>query len=84
MKSETRRPGASLLTVYFGFRSSLKKIGHYHYSTFVFDRSVKTQTDILKNNKGDFHKRSFTFIDYGQIDSGLAPDGKSVGAIMLH
>ena len=27
------------------------------------------------------HRRSFTFVDYGQVDSGLAPAGKSVGTI---
>jgi hypothetical protein len=80
-KIGSQRPGASLLTIYFGFRSLLNKIGHYNYSTFVFDRSVKTQKDILRNNKGDFQKRCFTFIDYGQIDSGLAPLGKSVCAL---
>jgi len=76
-----QKPGASLLTVYFGFRRSLKSIGNNHYSTFIFDSSVKTQADIYENNKADFRRRSFTFVDYGQIDSGLAPDGKSVGAI---
>lgn len=75
------KPGASLLTIYFGFKRSLKSIGNNHYSTFVFDSSVKSQDDILKNNRGDFHKRNFTFIDYGQIDSGLAPGAKSVGAL---
>lgn len=76
-----QKPGASLLTIYFGFRISLKKIGNHHYSTFVFDSSIKTQADIRRNNMGDFNRRSFTFIDYGQINSGLAPEGKSVGAI---
>jgi len=76
-----QKPGASLLTVYFGFRRSLKSIGNNHYSTFIFDSSVKTQADIHENNKAEFRRRSFTFVDYGQIDSGLAPDGKSVGAI---
>jgi phytoene dehydrogenase-like protein len=70
-----------LLTIYFGFKNSLKIIGNRHYSTFVFDRTVETQSDIVKNNSADFHTRSFTFVDYGQIDSGLAPEGKSVGAI---
>jgi all-trans-retinol 13,14-reductase len=73
--------GASLLTIYFGFKNSLRNIGHKHYSTFVFDSSVKTQADIINNNKGDFYHRSFTFIDYGQVDSGLAPEGKSVGTL---
>ena len=76
-----QKPGAALLTVYFGFRRSLRSIGNNHYSTFIFDSSVKTQADIHENNKADFHRRSFTFVDYGQIDSGLAPGGKSVGAV---
>ena len=78
---QNQKPGASLLTVYLGFKDSLRKIGHKHYSTFVFDSSVKTQSDIPGNNKGVFTSRSFTFIDYGQIDSALASDGKSVGAV---
>jgi all-trans-retinol 13,14-reductase len=76
-----RRIGASLLTIYFGFRTSLKQLGNKNYSTFLFDPSVKTQADIFKNNKGPFEQRSFTFVDYSQIDSGLAPEGKSVGAV---
>jgi len=80
-KITNQRPGASLLTIYFGFKKSLRTLGHHHYSTFIFDGSVKNQADIISNNKGPFTSRSFTFIDYGQIDSGLAPEGKSVGAI---
>jgi all-trans-retinol 13,14-reductase len=78
---EGQQAGASLLTVYLGFRNNLRNLGNNHYSTFVFDGSIKTQADIVKNNHGAFDKRSFIFIDYGQIDSGLAPEGKSVGAI---
>ena len=78
---QNQKPGASLLTVYLGFRNFLKKIGHKHYSTFIFDNSIKVQSDIPGNNKADFTSRSFTFIDYGQIDSALAPDGKSVGVV---
>jgi len=73
--------GASLLTVYFGFSPSLKSIGHQYYSTFRFDDSIATQKDIRQNNLAGFDKRSFTFVDYSQIDSGLAPADKSVGAI---
>jgi all-trans-retinol 13,14-reductase len=73
--------GASLLTVYYGFSTSLKTLGHSHYSTFVFGGSVKTQKDIHANNRSDFSKRGFTFVDYSQVDSRLAPEGKSVGAI---
>jgi len=75
------KPGASLLTLYFGFKSYLRDIGHKHYCIFVYDESVKSQADILKNNMGDYDKRNFTFVDYGQVDSGLAPEGKSTGAL---
>jgi phytoene dehydrogenase-like protein len=74
------RIGASLLTVYFGFNRPLKEIGHQHYSTFIFDPSIRSQADILDNNHSDFSKRSFTFVDYSQLDAALAPEGKSVGA----
>ena len=73
--------GASLLTVYFGFDRPLKELGHSYYSAFIYDRSVRSQADIAANNRDDFSRRSFTFVDYGQVDSGLAPEGKSVGAI---
>jgi all-trans-retinol 13,14-reductase len=78
---EKQSSGASLLTIYFGFKGNLQSIGNKYYSTFVFDDSIKSQADIVTNNRGTFSNRSFTFIDYGRIDSGLATNGKSVGAI---
>ncbi|MEN8156151.1 MAG: NAD(P)/FAD-dependent oxidoreductase [Bacteroidota bacterium] len=72
--------GASLLTVYYGFNRPLKEINN-HYATFVYDPSVRNQADILPNNKSGFDTRSFTFVDYSQVDSRLAPEGKSVGAV---
>lgn len=74
-------PGASLLTVYFGFSGLPSGLGHHNYSTFVYDSSVRNQKDILSNNRGLYEKRSYTFVDYSQVDSGLAPAGKAVGAI---
>ena len=76
-----QKTGASLLTVYLGFSKPLKDLGHSFYSSFIYDSSVKSQSDILRNNRDDFPRRSFTLIDYSQIDSGLAPEGKSVGAL---
>jgi phytoene dehydrogenase-like protein len=73
--------GASLLTVYFGFSKSLKEQGNKHYSTFVYDESVKSIKDIHPNNHAPFKSRSFTMVDYSQIDSQLAPSSKSVAAI---
>jgi all-trans-retinol 13,14-reductase len=77
---EDLEPGASLLTVYFGFNRPLKEINKY-YSTFLYSESVKNQEDIKVNNAADFSERSFTFVDYSHVDSDLAPDGKSVGAV---
>ena len=73
--------GASLLTVYYGFNKSLQEIGNRNYSTFIYDASVSSQKDILRNNHSDFSTRSFTFVDYGQVNARLAPEGKSVGAV---
>jgi len=73
--------GASLLTVYFGFKSPLQEVGNKYYSTFIYDSSVRSQGDILANNHSDFGTRSFTFVDYSQVDAALAPEGKSVGAV---
>ncbi len=80
-KTRNLKIGASLLTVYFGFRTSLKNIGNSYYSTFVFDPSVKTQKDIVHNNHEGFETRGFTLVDYSQLDSALAPAGKGVGAV---
>jgi all-trans-retinol 13,14-reductase len=73
--------GASLLTVYYGFSKPLKGLGNRHYSTFLFDASVKSPRDILTNNHSDFSTRSFTLVDYSQVEANLAPTGKSVGAV---
>ena len=73
--------GPSILSLYLGFSKKPKEIGNKHYSTFVIDDSVGSIKDIHINNKDDFNKRSFVFVDYGMIDSGLAADGKAVGTI---
>lgn len=76
-----RKVGASLLTVYLGFNKTLSELNNNNYSTFIYDNSIEKISDIFPNNKADFDKRSFTFVDYGQVDSMLAPEGKSTGVI---
>jgi len=73
--------GASLLTIYLGFDTPPKQLGSTKYSTFLFDESMRSQKDIKANNRGDFARRSFTFIDYSQVDSALTTDDKGVGVI---
>jgi phytoene dehydrogenase-like protein len=72
---------ASLLTMYIGFKQPLQELGFNNYSTFIYGDDIKKQSDIVVNSKGDFKQRSFTFVDYGQIDAELAPEGKSVGSV---
>jgi all-trans-retinol 13,14-reductase len=76
-----QKTGVSLLTLYLGFNKPVKELGYKYYSTFVYDNNIKSQKDIFKNNTNDFSIRNFTFIDYSQIDSCLAPAGKSIGTI---
>ncbi len=78
---KTMKPGPSLLTVYLGFKKPPKEIGNKIYSTFVVDDSVSVAKDLVANAHDDFDKRSFVFVDYGMIDSGLAPEGKATGVI---
>jgi phytoene dehydrogenase-like protein len=80
-KIENMRYAPSFFNVYIGFKTPLKEYGVHHYSTVVCDESCKTPADIYKNYTGDYAKRNFIFVDYGQIDSKLAPEGKSVGSI---
>lgn len=78
---QQQETGTSLLTIYFGFKKPLKEMGWRHYSTFIYDSSVKSQQHIRTNNRDDFARRNFTFVDYSQIDSGLAKNGKATGVI---
>lgn len=80
-KIKNLEKACSLISIYIGFKKEIKYLGNKHYSTFIFDESIKTQKDMLENHKGDFGKRNFVFVDYSQIDSGLASEGKSFGVI---
>ena len=37
--------------------------------------------DVVAGLRGDIRNRGFAFVDYSQIDSGLAPKGKSLGSL---
>jgi len=80
-KVKNRQEACSLITVYFGFNKEPKELGNKHYSTFVFDDSIKTLQDMPANFRGSFANRGYVFVDYSQIESELAPAGKSVGVI---
>lgn len=75
------KPSCSLLTMYLGFNRDLKEVGSTDYCTFLLDRGTRGISDLPANYRDDFARRGIVFVDYGRIDSGLAPKGKSVGVI---
>lgn len=68
----------SIVTLYIGFKKPLNQLGNKHYSTFVFDESV-TKLSQFKQNV--LSNKMYVLVDYSQIDSALAPAGKSVGSV---
>ncbi|RKZ43630.1 MAG: NAD(P)/FAD-dependent oxidoreductase [Gammaproteobacteria bacterium] len=80
-KVKNLQKACSLITIYFGFNKEPKALGNKHYSTFVFDDSINTLQDMPANFRGNFADRNYVFVDYSQIESELAPAGKSVGVI---
>ncbi len=81
-KVEKLQIAASILSVYIGFNKEVKALGNRHYSTLVFADKTKQLQDVLPRNRSDdFSEKTFIFLDYSQIDAGLAPEGKSVGVI---
>ena len=73
----------SLFNIYIGFKSDITKKGCVNYSTIVFNELVKNQAQIQENFKGNIEDRNFVFVNYGAIDSGLAPEGKCNGSICV-
>jgi len=71
----------SLFSVYLGFKKSPKELGNKHYSTFVGTENITSQKQVAEGMKSDFSLRGFVFVDYSQIESQLAPDGKALGVI---
>lgn len=80
-KIKNLKAACSLLSIYIGFKNDVKPLGVNHYSTFISSDSIKSIKDIHANAKGSWSERNFVFVDYGQIDAQLAPEGKSFGVI---
>jgi phytoene dehydrogenase-like protein len=71
----------SLLCMYLGFKTKVSAFGVQHYSNYIEGDGIQTLKDIKPNHQGDWTKRSFIFVDYGQVDAQLAPPDKSEGVI---
>ena len=75
------RPACSLLSVYLGFNIDLRELGVTHYSNVILNKALKSLKDIKDDAHSPWSERSFTFVNYGVIDSQLCPKGKSLGVI---
>jgi phytoene dehydrogenase-like protein len=73
----------SLLSVYLGFSKPLSEIGNGAYSTVIFDKGIKTLAEFAGNVRSGYDTCPIIFVDYGQIDDSMSPQGKSTGSICL-
>jgi len=74
--------GPSMFTLYMGFDTPLKDLGNPNYCTCHFPQSICNLRDIGQTNHFGFEERNFVLTDYSHLDSGLAPEGKSVAVIV--
>ncbi|MEI6454916.1 MAG: NAD(P)/FAD-dependent oxidoreductase [bacterium] len=72
----------SMFTLYLCFSKPLKDLGNPAYCTSFIPPDIKNLRDIGLSNKSGFDKKHFVLTDYSQIDSGLAPEGKSFAVIV--
>lgn len=82
-QTKNLKTSLSLFTIYMGFNINLKEFGVKHYSNFFQESNLKTLKDKKNDSQGDWNKKSFIFVDYSQIDSQLAPEGKSVFVFLI-
>ncbi len=80
-ETTTYEEACSLLSVYMGVNADLSDFGVEHYSTVFPGVDIRELKDIYPNNRGDWSKRGFVFVDYSKIDAQLAPEGKNVAVI---
>jgi all-trans-retinol 13,14-reductase len=78
------KKSCSFLSLYLGLDRSPKALGNPAYSTIVAGRGVERMDDLRAEfASADWSRKGFEFIDYSQIDHGLAPEGKHVGVVSL-
>lgn len=75
--------GPSLMAFHAGLSRPLQELGSRHYLSFLIPPSVKSIRDMGPNADGPPEDRIMNVTDYGQVDSGLAPPGKTVVAACM-
>jgi all-trans-retinol 13,14-reductase len=78
------KKSCSFLSLFLGFRQSPASLGNPVYSTLLAGEGVSSPDDLVSEFRTrDWSKKGFEFVDYSQVDHGLAASGKSVGVISL-
>jgi phytoene dehydrogenase-like protein len=74
----------SFLSLFLGFDRPPASLGNTAYSTLLAGDDVSKPDDLVLEFRGkDWSRKGFEFVDYSQVDHGLAASGKSVGVISL-
>lgn len=71
----------SLSTLYVVFEPTPSELGNEHYSTKIAGKGVGSLEGLADSMRGSYGSRPVSFVDYGQLDAGLAPEGMSVGVV---
>ena len=79
-KVNRMKPAMSLLCLYLGFRTPLRELGNPCYSTFVYE-DIERLSDVAARSHAAYEQRPLAFVDYSHLDTGMAPPGRSMGAI---
>ena len=78
------RTSCSFLSLFLGFRQPPASLGNTAYSTILPGDGVSCLDDLVPEFRGtDWPRKGFEFVDYSQVEHGLAASGKSVGVISL-
>lgn len=76
------KKSCSFSSLYLGFKRPLSELGNRSYSTVIPGADIHRLDDLNREYRDtDWTRKGFEVIDYSQIDSGLAPAGKSVAVI---
>jgi phytoene dehydrogenase-like protein len=68
-----------------GLNKNLKTLGNDAYSTFILPSRLRRFKDFSKftSSTSNLDQKVLTLVDYGQVDSRLTPDGKSVATCTI-
>lgn len=82
-QSRRYETACSITTLYIGFSKPPREFGCENYSTFIAPSNVNKLSEVRVSQHSPYTERGFVFVDYDQVDSKLAPEGKALGVVCL-